>query len=428
MFEFSSSEIKIAVIGLGYVGLPLASEFGKVFDVLGFDKNIKRIRELNDGFDRTSEIAPEQIKNASKLKFTSKTEDLRSCNVYIIAVPTPIDVHNIPNINLLLEASKTVGEVLKKNDVVIFESTVYPGCTEEDCVPVIERYSKLKLNIDFFCGYSPERINPGDKKNTLISIVKVTSGSTKETSEFVDWLYKKIIVAGTHKASSIKTAEAAKVIENIQRDLNIALMNELNVLFNKLDLDVQEILDAAKTKWNFIPFQPGFVGGHCIGVDPYYLTHKAKEVGHDPQVILAGRKINDSMAEYAVSRLTKKLVRDGIALDEKKILLLGISFKENCGDVRNSKIFDIQRQLLDLNFQVDVYDPHVNIDDLPAGTSLVTKRDLSFRKFDIVVLAVRHDEFIQQGSNWPRSLCKPGTGLVYDLVSVLPKEKSDLRL
>lgn len=428
MFQFNTSEIKIAVIGLGYVGLPLASEFGKMFDVFGFDKNIKRIVELNNSFDRTSETTSEQLKNASKLKFTNNIEDIRQCNVYIIAVPTPIDAHNMPNINLLLEASKTVGEVLKKNDVVIYESTVYPGCTEEDCVPVLESHSRMKLNEDFFCGYSPERINPGDKKNTLISIVKVTAGSTQEAGEFVDWLYKKIIIAGTYKASNIKIAEAAKVIENIQRDLNIALMNELNVLFNKMGLDVQEILDAAKTKWNFIPFHPGFVGGHCIGVDPYYLTHKAKEVGYDPQVILAGRKINDSMAEYAVSRLIKKLVRDGITLNEKKILILGMSFKENCGDIRNSKIFDIHRQLLELEFHIDVYDPHVDVDNLPANISLLTKKDLSVRMFDVVILAVRHNDFIQQGPDWPRSLCKPGTGLVYDLVAGLPKEKSDLRL
>jgi UDP-N-acetyl-D-galactosamine dehydrogenase len=351
---------KIGIIGLGYVGLPLAVEFGKVIDVVGFDINKERIEELKKGFDRTKEVEEADLKSSKKLSFSSNLEDLKSATYFIVTVPTPVDEYKKPDLTPLLSASKTVGSVLKKGDIVIYESTVYPGCTEEDCVPVLEKTSGLSFNVDFFCGYSPERINPGDKLHRVTTIKKITSGSTPEIADKVDALYKKIVIAGTHKASSIKVAEAAKVIENAQRDINIAFVNELALIFDRMGIDTHQVLEAAGTKWNFLPFKPGLVGGHCIGVDPYYLTHKAESVGYRAEVIIAGRRINDNMGAHIASKVIKLMAQHEHPIHEGKILVLGITFKENCPDIRNSKVVDVIQELKSYGTSVDVYDPQAD--------------------------------------------------------------------
>ena len=354
------SETKLAIIGLGYVGLPLAVEFGKKMDVMGFDINLKRINELVSGVDSTLETSKEELADAKLLNYTTSVDDLKSCNVYIVTVPTPIDKNKNPDLTPLISASRMLGEVVSKGDVVIYESTVYPGATEEDCIPVIEEISGLKFNKDFFAGYSPERINPGDKEHRVTTIKKITAGSTPQIGDFVDALYNEIIVAGTHKASSIKVAEAAKVIENTQRDVNIALISELALIFNRLNIDTEEVLKAAGTKWNFLPFRPGLVGGHCIGVDPYYLTHKAQEIGYNPEMILAGRRLNDNMGNYVVSEIVKLMLKKRILISESKVLIMGLTFKENCPDLRNTRVTDIIDELNEYGAQIDVYDPWVD--------------------------------------------------------------------
>ena len=384
---------KIAIIGLGYVGLPLAVEFGKNRETVGFDINDARIAELNAGIDNTLEVAPDELSLASRLSFTAELEKIRNCSIYIVTVPTPIDEANRPNLTPLRRASETVASVLKKGDVVIYESTVYPGCTEEVCVPILEAMSGLQYNADFFCGYSPERINPGDKVNTLTKIKKVTSGSDIETARLVDELYLSIIEAGTFPAASIKVAEAAKVIENTQRDLNIALVNELSVIFDRLDIDTLDVLEAAGSKWNFLPFKPGMVGGHCIGVDPYYLTHKAEMVGYNPQVILAGRRINDNMSRYVGKCVIKKMVQNRIDLSSAKIAVLGVTFKENCPDIRNSKVVDLIRELESWGVDVVIADPWADPAEVKQeyGLNLVSFDDL--KDLDSIVVAVGHNEF-----------------------------------
>jgi UDP-N-acetyl-D-galactosamine dehydrogenase len=421
------NELKIAVIGLGYVGLPLAVEFGRKRPVVGFDISIKRIDELNSAIDSTLETSREEVLAAVYLKFTYRTEELKNCNCFIITVPTPIDSYKQPDLKPLLKASETVGKVLNKGDVVIYESTVYPGCTEENCVPVLELWSGLKFNEDFFCGYSPERINPGDRNHRLVNIKKITSGSTSEVAELVDNLYSEIIIAGTYKAKSIKVAEAAKVIENTQRDLNIALMNELAIIFNKIGIDTESVLKAAGTKWNFMPFRPGLVGGHCIGVDPYYLTHKSQERGYKPEIILAGRKLNDSMGIYVVAQLIKAMTKRKINLEKAKVLIMGLSFKENCPDLRNTRVIDIVNELKDYNCNVDVYDPWVSSENALCeyGISLVT--EMKSCNYDCVILAVSHDQFTKMGAQKIRGLCKQNS-IIYDLKYVLEENESDLRL
>ncbi|MBS0343933.1 MAG: Vi polysaccharide biosynthesis UDP-N-acetylglucosamine C-6 dehydrogenase TviB [Proteobacteria bacterium] len=418
----------IAVIGLGYVGLPLAVEFGKRRNVLGFDINAARISELQSGQDSTLEVSPEELREASELRFSSDAQDLKGCSTYIVTVPTPIDTANRPDMTLLQKASETVGKALSRGAVVIYESTVYPGATEEVCVPVLEKHSGLRFNEDFFCGYSPERINPGDKEHRLPSIKKVTSGSTPEVADAVDALYASIITAGTHKASSIKVAEAAKVIENTQRDLNIALMNELSLIFRKLGIDTLEVLQAAGTKWNFLPFRPGLVGGHCIGVDPYYLTHKAEEVGYHPQVILAGRRINDSMASHVADEVIKLMLRKNLPVLGSKVLVLGLTFKENCPDVRNTKVVDIVHALRDYNAQVDVYDPWVDLREAEHEYGLrCLERMPEPRQYAAIVMAVAHREFMALGDEGVKALGVPGA-VVFDVKSVLPAGVADGRL
>ena len=383
---------KIGIIGLGYVGLPLAAEFGKVMDVVGFDINKERIAELKKGFDRTREVEAEELKASTKLTYSSDIADLKSVNFFIVTVPTPVDDSKKPDLRPLISASKTVGSVLKKGDIVIYESTVYPGCTEEVCVPVLEEVSGLKFNKDFFGGYSPERINPGDKLHRVTTIKKVTSGSTPEVAEKVDNLYKKIIKAGTHKASSIKVAEAAKVIENSQRDINIAFVNELALIFDRIGIDTHEVLEAAGTKWNFLPFKPGLVGGHCIGVDPYYLTHKAESLGYHSQVILAGRKINDNMGIYIANCVIKLMAKQDIAINKANVLVLGVTFKEDCPDIRNSRVVDVIHELRSFGTQVDIYDPHADATEVNHEYGLATISSPQ-KKYDAVVLAVGHKEF-----------------------------------
>lgn len=385
---------KIGIIGLGYVGLPLAVEFGKVMDVVGFDINQDRIDELRKGVDRTREVEGEELKASKGLSFSSDTKDLQRVNYFIVTVPTPVDDSKKPDLRPLISASKTVGSVLKKGDVVIYESTVYPGCTEEDCVPVLEKVSGLKFNKDFYCGYSPERINPGDKLHRVTTIKKVTSGSTPEIAEKVDNLYKKIIKAGTHRASSIKVAEAAKVIENSQRDINIAFVNELALIFGKIGIDTHEVLEAAGTKWNFLPFRPGLVGGHCIGVDPYYLTHKAESLGYHSQVILAGRKINDNMGIYIANCVIKLMAKEDIAINRASVLVLGVTFKEDCPDIRNSRVVDVVHELRSYGTNVDIYDPHADAAEVhhEYGLNIIESPQ---KKYDAVVLAVGHQEFKQ---------------------------------
>lgn len=418
----------IAVIGLGYVGLPLAIEFGKQRAVVGFDINTKRIAELQSGQDHTLEASPEELAQAKHLRFSSNPAELKACQIFIVTVPTPVDQANRPDLTPLVKASETVGKVLKVGDVVIYESTVYPGATEEVCVPVLEKFSGLKFNTDFFCAYSPERINPGDKQHRLPSIKKVTSGSTPEVAEQVDQLYQQIITAGTHKASSIKVAEAAKVIENTQRDLNIALMNELSLIFNKLGIDTLEVLQAAGTKWNFLPFRPGLVGGHCIGVDPYYLTHKALEVGYHAQVILAGRRINDSMAAHVADETIKLMLRKNLPVLGSKILVLGLTFKENCPDVRNTKVVDMITTLQGYNAQVDVYDPWIDVAEAQHeyGLQCLTQPP-AHGQYAAVILAVSHHQFVSLGEAGLKAFGQPGA-VLFDVKSILPLGAADGRL
>jgi UDP-N-acetyl-D-galactosamine dehydrogenase len=420
-------DIKLSIIGLGYVGFPLAVEFGRKRCVVGFDINQRRINELKAGDDFTLETTKDQLAAATRLSFTTNFEDLRNCNCYIVTVPTPIDEHKRPDLAPLIRASETVGNVLNKGDIVIYESTVYPGCTEEDCVPVLEKHSGLKFNQDFFCGYSPERINPGDKDHRITTIKKVTSGSTPEIAALVDALYNEIIVAGTHKAESIRVAEAAKVIENTQRDLNIALINELALIFNKMGIDTEAVLKAAGSKWNFLPFRPGLVGGHCIGVDPYYLTHKAQAIGYHPEIILAGRRLNDGMGAYVVAQLVKAMTKKRIQIEGAKVLVMGLTFKENCPDLRNTRVVDIVAELKDYNCAVDVYDPWVALEDAQYEYGISPISEPNNENYDAIILAVAHQQFKDMGAASIRNLGKP-VAVIYDLKYVLSKQESDLRL
>lgn len=413
----------IAIIGLGYVGFPLAVEFGKLYPTLGFDIDATRISELNRGYDRTQEVSDAQLKASAQLKFSSELNDLSGCNTFIVTVPTPIDHFKKPDLGPLLKASEMIGSVLKKGDVVIYESTVYPGCTEEDCVPVLEKRSGLKFNEDFFCGYSPERINPGDKVNTLTKIKKVTSGSTPEIADWVDQLYRSIIVAGTHKASSIKVAEASKAIENAQRDVNISFVNELALIFDRMGIDTSEVLEAAGTKWNFLNFKPGLVGGHCIGVDPYYLLHKSESLGYYPQVILSGRRVNDNMGLFVANKLVKLLIQKGKKIGGAKTLMLGITFKENCPDIRNSRVVDIYRELRDFGMEVDVYDPWANKAEVKKEHGIDLVAELA-STYDAIVLTVAHQEFL----NLPYASLKAENGIIFDIKSVLDRTLVDARL
>jgi UDP-N-acetyl-D-galactosamine dehydrogenase len=413
----------IAIIGLGYVGFPLAVEFGKQYPTLGFDIDATRISELNRGYDRTQEVSDAQLKASAHLKFSSELTDLSACNTFIVTVPTPIDHFKKPDLGPLLKASEMIGQVLKKGDLVIYESTVYPGCTEEDCVPVLEKQSGLTFNQDFFCGYSPERINPGDKVNTLTKIKKVTSGSTPEIAEWVDQLYRSIILAGTHKASSIKVAEASKAIENAQRDVNISFVNELALIFDRMGIDTSEVLEAAGTKWNFLNFKPGLVGGHCIGVDPYYLLHKSESLGYYPQVILSGRRVNDNMGLFVANKLVKLLIQKGKKIGGAKTLMLGITFKENCPDIRNSRVVDIYRELRDFGMNVDVYDPWANKAEVKKEHGIDLVGELG-ANYDAIVLTVAHQEFL----TLPFASLKAENGIIFDIKSVLDRTLVDARL
>jgi UDP-N-acetyl-D-galactosamine dehydrogenase len=425
-------EKQIAIIGLGYVGLPLAIEFGKKYKVLGFDINKDRINELSSGKDRTNEADLQGLSfsmnllNQGKigLSFSYNVDDLTSSNVYIVTVPTPINQFKAPDLTPLIKASEMIGKVLKKGDIVIYESTVYPGCTEEDCVPVLEKNSGLKFNIDFFCGYSPERINPGDKVNTLTKIMKVTSGSTLEIADLVDALYSSIIEAGTHKAPSLKVAEASKAIENAQRDVNISFINELALIFDKMGIDTNDVIDAAGTKWNFLKYKPGLVGGHCIGVDPYYLAHKAESLGYYPQVILSGRRVNDNMGMFVANKLVKLLISKNHIISNSKSLILGITFKEDCPDIRNSKVIDIFRELRQFNMNVDVYDPHADKHDVKEEYGVDLVETIS-DKYDAIILAVSHKEFLELDM---RAICASSDSIIYDIKSFLERSIVDARL
>ena len=423
----SLRNLKIGVVGLGYVGLPLAAEFGKHYKTTGFDLKAERISELSKGKDSTLEMTRAELKEATLLGFTCDVKDLKACRVFIVTVPTPIDQYNRPDLTPLEKASASLGTVLKKGDIVVYESTVYPGCTEEVCIPILERVSGLTFNKDFYAGYSPERINPGDKQHRLPSIRKVTSGSTPEVATFVDQLYASIITAGTYKASSIKVAEAAKVIENTQRDINIALINELALIFNRLGIDTEEVLLAAGTKWNFLPFRPGLVGGHCIGVDPYYLTHKAQEVGYHPEMILAGRRLNDNMALYVAGEILKLMVQRRIHMKGARILVLGLAFKENCPDLRNSKVIDIITELRSYGAVVDVYDPWIDAKEAQHEYGIKPVRTLGKVKYDGAVLAVAHQQFKDLGIKAVRKLLKPNS-VVYDIKHVFRRDEVDGRL
>ena len=417
--------IKIAVIGLGYVGLPLAVEFGKKYETVGFDIAQWRIDELRSGYDRTLELNEEQLKDAPMMSYTNQLDDLKSCNYFVVTVPTPIDKNKRPDLTPLFKASESIGKVLNKGDIVIYESTVYPGATEEDCVPVLEKFSGLKFNVDFFCGYSPERINPGDKEHTVSKILKVTSGSTPEIAKKVDELYKAVITAGTHLAPSIKVAEAAKVIENSQRDINIAFVNELAIIFNKLDIDTNAVLDAAGTKWNFLKFKPGLVGGHCIGVDPYYLTHKAQEIGYNPEIILAGRRLNDNMGIYVANQVIKLMIKKGHKIEKANVLVLGITFKENCPDIRNSRVIDVIDELKDFECNVSVYDAWADSEEVEReyGFALISEETLKSNRYDAIVLAVSHDRFKVLDM---QSLKVNESAVVYDIKSVLNQSDGKL--
>ncbi|WP_277603073.1 Vi polysaccharide biosynthesis UDP-N-acetylglucosamine C-6 dehydrogenase TviB [Acinetobacter modestus] len=421
------AELKIAIIGLGYVGLPLAVEFGKKTFVVGFDIYQKRIDELRSGQDHTLEVSPDELKEASQLTYTSNLDDLRDCNFFIVTVPTPIDDYKQPDLTPLIKASTSIGKVLKEGDIVVYESTVYPGATEEVCIPVLEQVSGLKFNRDFFAGYSPERINPGDKLHRVTNILKITSGSTPEVAKFVDEIYNLIIEAGTHQASSIKVAEAAKVIENTQRDVNIALINELALIFNRMGIDTEDVLKAAGTKWNFLPFRPGLVGGHCIGVDPYYLTHKAQSIGYHPEIILAGRRLNDSMGAYVVTQLVKGMIKKKIQVEAAQVLVLGLSFKENCPDIRNTRIIDIVKELREYNINVDVYDPWVDIVEAQHEYGITPINSPKNGQYDAVILAVAHEEFKEMGAAKIRALGKTDH-VLYDLKYVLSSHEVDIRL
>lgn len=420
-------EIKIAVIGLGYVGLPLAVEFGKTREVVGFDINQDRLKELISGVDSTHELTEQELKSSSGLIFTQDKARLTECNFFIVTVPTPVNADKKPDLSMLMSASALVGGALKRGDIVVYESTVYPGATEEDCVPMLEKYSELKFNKDFFCGYSPERINPGDKQRTLTKITKITSGSTEQCAVLVDKLYSEIISAGTYRAESIKVAEAAKVIENSQRDLNIALMNELSKIFYKMDLDTNAVLEAAGTKWNFLPFKPGLVGGHCIGVDPYYLTHKSTTLGYNPEIILAGRKLNDEMSSYIASVMMAMLSQRHCKQKRSRILVLGLTFKENCPDIRNSKVFDLVHAFPCDDYEVQVYDPWVNASEEPGGRKIALVTELPEDYYDGIILAVPHDILVEMGADEIKKRGKVDV-VFFDLKAVFDKEASDFRL
>ena len=423
----NTKNTKIAIIGLGYVGLPLAVEFGKVFETIGFDINKSRIEELLGGKDATLEVTSHELQEATKLSYTTDAKDIQNCNIFIVTVPTPIDEHKKPDLTPLVNASKTVGRLLKKDDLVIYESTVYPGATEEVCVPILEQHSGLNFNQDFFCGYSPERINPGDKEHRIAMIKKVTSGSTLGAADRVDTLYQSIITAGTHKAGSIKIAEAAKVIENTQRDVNIALINELAMIFNKLDIDTEAVLEAAGTKWNFLPFRPGLVGGHCIGVDPYYLTHKAIEAGYHPEMILAGRRLNDNMGSYVVDQVSKLMIKKRIHVVDANVLIMGLTFKENCPDLRNTRVADLVTEFEIFNCNVDVYDPLADQAEAyrEYGITLVSEPNNS--NYDAIVLAVAHDEFKQMTLSQIKAFGKD-SHVIYDIKYLFEAYQVDGRL
>ena len=424
---FSLRKCRVGIVGLGYVGLPLAVEFGKHFNTVGFDVKPDRIRELKSGRDSTREASPEELRSAERLKFTTRLTDLKGCDVMIVTVPTPIDQYKRPELTPLIRASESIGQVLRRGDVVIYESTVYPGCTEEVCVPILERVSGLKFNRDFFVGYSPERINPGDREHRLSTIRKVTSGSTPEAATFVDQLYGSIVRAGTHKASSIRVAEAAKVIENTQRDVNIALINELALIFKRLGIDTEEVLQAAGTKWNFLPFRPGLVGGHCIGVDPYYLTHKAAEIGYHPEMILAGRRLNDNMSLYVAAEVIRLMNHRRIHVSGSKILMLGLTFKENCPDIRNSKVADVIRELEKYGASVDVHDPWIDPAEALREYGLKPVRKLRKGYYDAAIVAVAHREFKALGAAAVRELCKP-QHVLFDVKCIFPPHEVDGRL
>ncbi len=419
---------KIAIIGLGYVGLPLAVEFGKKFDTTGFDINQSRIQELKQGNDTTLEVDSEELKQATQLNYTTNVDGIKDCNIYIVTVPTPIDEYKNPDLTPLRRSSETVGLLLNKGDIVIYESTVYPGATEEVCVPILEQQSGLKFNQDFYCGYSPERINPGDKEHRVINIKKVTSGSTPEIATMVDDLYQEIIIAGTHKASSIKVAEAAKVIENTQRDVNIALINELSLIFNKLDIDTEAVLEAAGTKWNFLPFRPGLVGGHCIGVDPYYLTHKAIEIGYKPEIILAGRRLNDNMGKYVANQVAALMTKKRIHVIDANVLIMGLTFKENCPDLRNTRVVDLVEEFDGFNCNVDVYDPWVNKQEANREYGINPVESLTKGKYDAIVLAVSHDEFKKMSIKEINALGKDNGFVLYDIKYLFKASQVDGRL
>lgn len=422
--KLSLEQTHIGIIGLGYVGLPLAVEFGKKYSTLGFDINTQRIAQLRLGKDHTLETTADELAHAVQLQFTTDPVALAACNVFIVTVPTPIDKANRPDLTPLIKASETVGKVLKKGDIVIYESTVYPGATEEVCVPVLEKFSGLKFNVDFFCGYSPERINPGDKVNTLTKIKKITSGSTPAIAQLVDDLYASIITAGTYKASSLRVAEAAKVIENTQRDLNIALVNELSVLFERLGIDTLEVLEAAGSKWNFLPFRPGMVGGHCIGVDPYYLTHKAEEVGYHPQVILAGRRMNDNMSRYVARAIIKRMLQNGIDVAKSKVGVMGITFKENCPDIRNSKVVDLVRELQAWGIAVEVVDPYADTHDVQHEYGLTLGEISADKKVDSLIVAVGHNEYRDMSLQQLKALCKHPKPVLGDIKSLFDRHEA----
>ena len=421
------NDIKIAVIGLGYVGLPLAAEFGKHRPVVGFDINQQRINELASGVDHTLEVSEAELAEATQLSYSFDINELKDCNFFIVTVPTPIDDYKQPDLTPLIKASEAIGSVLKQGDIVVYESTVYPGATEEVCIPVLEKVSGLTFNQDFYAGYSPERINPGDKEHRVTNILKVTAGSTPEVANLVDEVYNLVITAGTHKAASIKVAEAAKVIENTQRDVNIALINELAVIFNKMGIDTQAVLEAAGTKWNFLPFRPGLVGGHCIGVDPYYLTHKAQAIGYNPEIILAGRRLNDGMGEYVTTQLIKTMIKKRIQVEGAKVLILGLSFKENCPDVRNTKVIDIVHELQEYNIDVDVYDPWVDASEAEHEYGIAPISEPSANQYDGIILAVAHKEFAQMGVSAIRDLGRDNH-VLYDLKYLFAKNETDIRL
>ncbi len=422
-----TSDIKIAIIGLGYVGLPLAVELGKKYPTLGFDIKKTRINELLKGHDSTREVTSDDLTSSTQLQFSDQAERLKEYNFYIIAVPTPIDKHKQPNLYPLKSASSLVGKIISKNDIIVYESTVFPGATEEICVPILEEESNLTFNIDFSVGYSPERINPGDKEHCLTTITKITAGSNPKAAELIDTIYASIVKAGTYKASSIKVAEAAKVIENTQRDVNIALVNELSLIFNRMNIDTNEVLDAAGTKWNFLPFRPGLVGGHCIGVDPYYLTHKAQETGYNPEMILAGRRINDNMGAYVVSQVVKLMLKKKVHVKDSKVLILGLTFKENCPDIRNTRVIDVINEFKSYETEIDIHDPWVDKKEAEHEYNIELIDTPLETTYDAIVLCVAHHEFQTKGINWIRSLGKPTT-VIYDVKNVLPVQSVDGRL